>query len=165
MRPLNYKERRKGLFQFAIIFGVMILLLFITGFFILKTGERGVQVLEEKHSGYSETFRKKAAFTFEVEAIIKRLYQINNKNRNLSEHKKFQALVSDIREKITESVAAEGEENIEEFIIYKELMIIIQEIQSDLDTYEEGNEEYMNIEELLARCKEKYIEEQEKKNK
>lgn len=162
MKPLNYKERRKALFQFAIIFGVMIVMLFITGLFILKTGERGVEVLEKKHSLYSESFRKKAAFTFEVEEIIKKLHQINNKDRNLSQHKKYQDLVSNIRDNISESILKEEEEDAEEFIVYKELIKIIKEIQSDLDTHEEVSEKYTNIEELLVRCKEKYIEDQKK---
>jgi gas vesicle protein len=164
MKPLNYKERRKALFQFSLVFGVMIIVMFITGYVMLKTGERGVQVLEIKHSRYSEAFRKKAAFTFEIEEIIKRLYQINNKKRSFSQHKKFQDLVSNMRDKITESVKKEEEENVEEFIIYQELVTIIKDIQNDLDTYEEANEKYMNIESLLERCNEKYIEEKEKTN-
>ena len=165
MKPLNYIERRKALFQFAIVFGVMIVLMYIAGFFILRTGERGVEVLEKKHSRYSDAFRKKAAFTFEIEEIIKKLHQINNKERNLSQHKKFQDLISTIRDKISEGIIGGEKENAEEFIIYQELILIIKETQSDLDTYEEVNEKYINIEELLERCKEKYIEEQEKKNK
>jgi len=163
MKPLNYKERRIGLLQFGLVFGILIFILFIVGFFTLKTGGLGVDVLEKKHAAYSESFRTKATLTYDLEEIIKRLYQINNKDRNLSEHKKFQDLISDIRDKMAEIINTEKKP--EEFVIYHEMLTVIKAIQSDLDTYEEDHDKYVYLEELLERCKEKYIEEQAKKKK
>jgi hypothetical protein len=163
MKPLNYKERKINLLQFALVFGIMLLIMFLTGYLTLKTGKLGVDVLEKKHSLYSEVFRKKASLNYDLEEIIKRLYQINNKDRNLSQHKKFQDLISDVRDNIIESI--KDEERPEEFVFYQEIADQIKAIQSDLDTYEEDSEKYVLIEELLERCKEKYIEEQAKKKK
>lgn len=163
MKPLNYVDRRKNLLEFALIFSVTISVLFITGFLMLKTAQLGVNVLEEKHAKYSETFRKKAALTYDIEEMIKKLYQINDKNRNLSQHKKFQDLVSDIRDKVAQNISED--ENPEKFTVYQEMINVIKVIQNDWDTYKEENEKYMYLEELLERCKEKYMEELEKKSK
>lgn len=161
MKPLNNKERKKNLLQFTLIFGIMTLTLFISGFMTIKTAKKGIDVLEKKHARYSEIFRKKAALFFEVEEIIKKLHQLKNKDRNLSQHKKFQTLISNIRDKISESI--NKEEKSEEFIVYLEMVDEIKAIQNDLDIYEEGNEKYEYLDELLEKCKEKYIENQENK--
>ncbi|OEK09815.1 hypothetical protein A8C32_09905 [Flavivirga aquatica] len=162
MKPLNYKERKAGLLQFILVFSMMIVIMFVTGFMTIKTGKQGVDVLEKKYTRYSDAFRKKAALSYEIEEIIKRLYQMNNKNRNLGQHKKFQDLVSNVRDRVVQGIE---EEDSEEFVIYGEMVSVIKAIQGDLDTYKEGDEKYIYLEELLERCKEKYIEEQEKKNK
>jgi hypothetical protein len=163
MKPLNYKKRKNSIFQFILVFGAMILVLFITGFLTLKTGEYGINVLEKRHSQYTEIYKKKAALTYEVEEIIKRLYQINNKDRTSSQHKKYQNLISDIRDKITENI--QKEENPDDFMVYNEMVNVIKIIQGNLDTHEEKREKYDYIETQLEQCKDKYIEEQEKKNK
>lgn len=163
MKPLNYKERKIGFLQFAFVFGIMILLMFSVGYLTFRTGGLGVDVLEKKHRIYTESFRKKAELNFDIEEIIKRLYQINSKERNLSQHKKYQDLISDIRNKMYESINTE--KAAEDYVIYAELIAIVKETQIDLDTYEEDFEKRAIIEDLLERCEEKYIQEQEKKNK
>ena len=163
MKPLNYIQRKKGVLQFSLVFGILFVLMFFIGFLTVKTGGLGVDVLENKHSLYSDSFRKKATLNYDIEDIIKRFYQINSKERNLSQHKKFQDLISDISDRVSESIKTKNSSD--EFIIYSELVAITKEVQSHLDTYEEDVEKYDYQQELLEHCIEKYIEELEKKNK
>lgn len=161
MKPLNFKERKKELIKFYLVFAVLILAVFLSGFLTLKTGEFGVDVLGKKHAEFTESFRIKATLTHDLDEIIKRLSQINNRERNLGEHKKYQDLISEIRNKMTTTINAAKKP--EEFVLYSELITIIKDIQSDLDNYKEDHENYYYIEELLERCKEKYIEERRRK--
>ncbi len=163
MKPLNYTERKESIWQFVIVFFVMVSVMFIAGFLMLKTGEKGVAVLEEKNAKYSDMFRKKAEMVYNFEEIIRKLNQINNKERNLSQHKKFQDLISDDCDKIEQII--QEEENKEDFAIYTEMLTIVKDIQANTDTLKENDEKYQYIEELLERCKEKYLEEKEKKDK
>ncbi len=161
MKPLNHEERKNTLSQFAIIFSVTTIVLFIIGFLTLFTGKLGVDVLEKRHEVYTNSFRRKATLTFQIEEIIKLLNKKNDKTRSLSQHKKFQDLISIEIEKIDSSI--QEAENLEEYIIFKKMITIIKAIQGDLDAYEEGYEKYSSLNDLLERCKEKYIKDQKNK--
>ena len=43
------------------------------------------------------------------------------------------------------------------------MITLIKAIQGDLDAYEEGYEKYSSLNDLLERCKEKYIKDQKNK--
>lgn len=159
MKPLNLKERKKSIKQFAVVFGVMVAVMFVAGILTLTTGERGVEALELKHSRYSEMFRKKAALTYQLKEIVKRLHQINNKERSLSQHKRFQDLVSSACDEIRRSVEEESDENKEDFAVYMEMISLIKDIQADLDVNKVDSEKYNYLENMIERCKEKYLEE------
>ena len=163
MKPLNHSQRQKGYKSFFLVFSVLIIILFTTGFLTIKAGEKGVDVLEEKHKHYTNVFREKAALSFDIDEIIKRLNQLNTKDRNLSQYKQFQSLVTDIREQITDRI--EKDSSPEAFIVYKEMVSEIKAIQDNFDTYKKDDEKYTFIEDQIEKCKEKYIEEQDKKNK
>lgn len=157
MKPLNQKERRIAKLQFFLIFGIMLSILFGCGFFTIKTGKKGVDVLEEKYAKYTSIFQEQAALSYEIDNIIKRLYQLKNKNRTLPQHKQFQLIISNLRDEISESIK-QSDEKIADFAIYEEMINQVKTIQSVLDTYEEDNEKYHYYEDLLTKCIEKYQE-------
>ncbi len=163
MKPLNYKKRRKGYLLFVLVFGILILLLFLAGYLTIKTGEKGVIILEEKHKRYTDIYRKKAALSFEIDEIITRLNKMGTKERNLSQYKQFQSLISDIREQVIKRIDKDA--NPDDFLVYKEMIEEIKVIQDNYDSYKEDHEKFRFIESQLEKCKVKYIEEQGKKNK
>ncbi|WP_459211969.1 hypothetical protein [Aquimarina rhabdastrellae] len=157
MKPLNYKERKRSTVQFVIVFVVCLFVVFWSSFVSLYTGKKGIEVLEKKHAEYNEVFEKQAAITFDMDNIIKMLYQLKNKKRTLNEHKQFQGLISNLRRDIeTKIIITEELIDAEQFQLYKELLAQIKEIQTTVDNYENEAEEYLYNKELLEKCREKY---------
>lgn len=162
MKPLNHKERRKAFLQFTLAFSLLLLFFFLCCFFSLYTGEKGIKVLEERHAQYTAIFEKQAAFSYDIDNIIKQLYQLKNKDRTLSQHRQFQELISKMLDDIAEDI--KKSEQPDNLAVYSEMVDQIKEEQVVLDQYEEDNEEYSYFNELLATCITKYQEEAKKRN-
>ncbi|MCH2225687.1 MAG: hypothetical protein MK066_13025 [Crocinitomicaceae bacterium] len=157
MKPLNYKERRKANGKFVIIFTLMLTLIFGCSLFVLRIADKGVKVLEQKHTTYTRAFRNQALITFRIEEIIDKIYSLKNVNRSINEQKHLQGLISNIRMDL-ESMINKEETDLEEFTLYSQLLDQVKAIQSTIDLFEQDEESYRYSQKLLERCREKYRE-------
>lgn len=163
MKALNQTERKKAGIKFISVFGLLLIVFSLCSFFTIQTGKKGISVLEKRHAGYTKIFEKQAAFSYEIDNIIKQLYQLKKKNRTLSQHRQFQGIISGLRDEINQEIADSEYE--EQLAVYGEMLNQVKQIQAVLDKFEEDNEEYAYFNELLERCIEKYQEEARKQNR
>lgn len=157
MKPLNYKERRKANGKFFAIFSAMLLLIFGCSLFVLRIADKGVKVLEKKHTTYTKAFENQALVTFRIEEIIDKIYSLKNINRTINEQKHLQGLISNIRMDLEDMIKDE-ETILEEFTLYSQLLDQVKAIQSTIDLFEQDEESYRYSQKLLERCREKYRE-------
>jgi hypothetical protein len=165
VKPLNYKKRRASQLRFLLVFSITLTLLFCSSLFAIYTGEKGINVLEKKHSEYNDIFEKQAFISFKIDEMTKYLYRLKNKKRTLGEHKQFQGLISNMRTDVENEIKNTTSDVEYQFQLYTELLRQIKEIQEVVDDYENESEEYLYNKELLEKCREKYRSEGGKSKK
>ncbi len=160
MKPLNAKERKKTVLNFIGIFVLALLLLFGCGYFTITTAQRGISILEERHTEYNAIFEKQANYNFKINEIIGDIHKLKSKDRTLNEHKQFQGIITDLRTDISDDILKDSLANTKKnhYIIYKEMLNQVAAIQLVLDSYEKQSETYSYDKELLEKCREKYVE-------
>ena len=163
MKPKNYRDRKNTYRKFALFFILLLGVFFVATYLTIQTGQRGVKVLSDRYAMYAEVFEKQAALSYEIDHMIKKINQLKNKNRTFNQHKHFQEIVSNTRE----AIALEINENEQKAYleVYTQMIDIIKEIQNILDAYKEDSESYDYYDDLLTKCKEKYVETLKKQHK
>ncbi len=155
MKPLNYIERKKQIFIFGIYFMMLLIFLFFCSFFTLVTAKKGISLLENKKDKYEKVFKKQAEISFQLEGIYKKLYSLQNKNRNLGEHKQMQKLITDARKLIEQDIDTTNIEN-KPYKLYFEFLNQIEDFQNVMDVYQKEKGKRLHNIEQLEKCKEKY---------
>ncbi|USD26868.1 type VI secretion system TssO [Flagellimonas marinaquae] len=162
MKALNKKERREGILKFALVFSVTLTLLFFLGFFTIKTGEKGINILNERHENYKAVFITQATLSHKMENIIKLLHLYKNKNRSLRQHRISQSYISESVDSLeTELIRLDYKEE-DRFIVFKEMISQVDDIQKTLDRLEADKEELQQLKLYLMKCKEKYNKKENK---
>lgn len=157
MKAKNHDIRRKSILQFFGCFVLMSLIIFVCGIFTLKTAQRGVNLLEEKKSSYDQIFKKEAEVTFQLDQILKLLYSLRYKRRNLSEHKQMQMLITDAVNSIEKDIVDQSEE-VPSYHLYLKMLTNVKDIQQLQDLYEvEADKRDYNMMQL-EKCRSKYQE-------
>ncbi len=163
MKPLNQKERREGILRFTLVFFLTFTLLFLLGFFTIKTGEKGINILNERHDGYKAVFITQATLSHKMENIIKLLHLYKNKNRSLRQHRISQSYISESVDSLEIELKKLDFREEDRFIVFKEMINQVDDIQRTLDEFEADNEELQQLKLQLVKCKEKYSKKGTKK--
>ncbi len=157
MKPLNYKNRKGQILSFGIYFGILLIFLFTCSFLTLVTAKKGITLLENKKNKYEEVFKKQAEISFQLEGIYKNLYSLQNKNRNLGEHKQMQKLITNARKLIEQEIDTVNIEN-KPYKLYFEFLNQVGDFQDVMDIYQKAKGKRLHNIEQLEKCKEKYKE-------
>lgn len=157
MRPLNYAERKKQILSFSIYFSVLLVILFSCSFFTLITAKKGIVLLESKKDKYEKVFKKQAEISFQLERVYKNLYSLQNKSRNLGEHKQMQKLITNARKLIEQEIDTTNTEN-KSYKLYFEFLYQIEDFQDVMDVYQKEKGKRLHNIGQLEKCKEKYKE-------
>lgn len=157
MKPLNYTKRKRQILKFSIYFVVLLSLLFACSFLTLITAKKGIILLENKKNKYEEVFKKQAELSLQLENIYKNLYSLQNKNRNLGEHKQMQKLITNARKLMEQEIDTTKIEN-KSYKLYLEFLHQIEDFQDIMDIYQKEKGKRLHNIEQLEKCKEKYKE-------
>ncbi len=155
MKPLNYPERKRQILTFGVYFGVLLIFIFTCFLLTLITAKKGIELLENKKDRYEKVFKKQAEISFQLENIYKNLYSLQNKNRNLGEHKQMQKLITDARKRIEADIDTTDVNN-KYCKLYFEFLNQIKDFQGVMDIYQKEKDKHSHNTEQLERCKEKY---------
>lgn len=155
MKPLNNDNRRKQILGFSSYFVILLVFLFACSYLTLVIAKKGIILLEDKRDKYEIVFKKQAEITFELENILKNLYSLQNKERNMGEHKQMQKLITDARKLIEEEIDTVDVKN-KPYMLYFEFLNQIEDFQGVMDSYQKEKEKHTHNMEQLEKCKEKY---------
>lgn len=157
MEAMNIDERKSAKWKFSIIFIVTLLIITLCGSISIVTAQKGISLLENKKQEYDEVFKKQAEFNFQMEELFRDLNSLKTKERNASEHKHLQNLITKDRQ-LMENEIAGFKQYRSNYEIYQIMLNQIKTIQATMDDLNrEAKRRESNIEQL-EKCRNKYQE-------
>lgn len=157
MEAMNIDERKSAKWKFSIIFIVTLLIITLCESISIVTAQKGISLLENKKQEYDEVFKKQAEFNFQMEELFRDLNSLKTKERNASEHKHLQNLITKDRQ-LMENEIAGFKQYRSNYEIYQIMLNQIKTIQATMDDLNrEAKRRESNIEQL-EKCRNKYQE-------
>ena len=155
METLNTDDRKQKKAIFCLVFFITLLLTALCGSASIVTAQKGISLLKEKKAEYDEMFKKQAELNFQMEELFKDLNNLKMKQRNTSEHKHMQQLITRKRLRMEDEISLIEWGNYE---IYQQMLEQIKVIQSTMDNLDRENKKRDSNMEQLEKCRMKYQE-------
>lgn len=179
MKPVNSAAFKTAVFQFSVFFSLLTIVTALSIVFVLQTGRTGINILEEQHHSYTKLFIQQSKIANDLDQLIRYLYQLKNKNRTASQHKKLQIITSELKDKIKLEIKKNqpslqnlglGQAKLPSQLsrlqqledqakkvtgntnIYLEMLNVVVVIQKLLDQIKENQENHLHQSELLDKC-------------
>lgn len=165
MKPLNYIKRASQRRIYYFMFFVVFLFLFSCFYVTLITVNKGVAELEAKYKYYNDIVIKQGEMNLMIEEILVQLNDLRFKDRTLNERKNLQSLINEKRFEIDAEVQKSKKSSNSSFVLYEEILLEIQQIQTKVDVLKESEGIFAINKMQLEKCIIKHKEEINKSNK
>lgn len=157
MEATNKKSRLKAKQIFYLFFVVTLVIITIGGVVGIVTAREGIALLEEKKTEYDAIFKQQAELNFQLEDLFRDMNNLRTKQRNSSEHKHMQQLISKKRVQMEKEITGSDIDNTK-YEIYQTVLEQIKTVQATMDELDrESKKRESNIEQL-EKCRIKYQE-------
>ena len=183
MKPVNSAAYKSAVFQFSVFFSLLAIVTALSIIFTLKTATFGVDVLEQKHKSYVSVFVQQSKISNNLDQLIRYLFQLKNKDRTSSQHKKLQIMISELKDKIKLDIEKNNASTINLALqntalpqqlnrvrqltervdnltskedIYLEMLSVVNAIQKNLDEIKKNQEDHVYQSMLLDKCINRY---------
>ncbi len=158
MKPQNSADITRSRWTFFWLFIGLLVFLFFSSFAAIKTAGQGVYILQDRYDSYQSIFEKQVSYNFELDEIVNKIHDLKNNQRSLNERKELQSIVTDLRKKIEIQLSKDslvGSKK-DHYLVYKDMLKYISDIQSTLDQFQKQEEDYAYKKDLLKKCSDKY---------